>query len=57
LLKTCAGLARGKILRHVLEHSTLHRGQIVGMIRMLGYTPPSIHRMDWYLAGEPIITP
>jgi uncharacterized damage-inducible protein DinB len=44
-------LPRWKILRHVLEHSTLHRGQIVGMIRMLGHTPPGIHRMDFYLAG------
>lgn len=46
-------LPRWKILRHVLEHSTLHRGQIIGMIRMLGRTPPAIHRMDFYLAGEP----
>jgi uncharacterized damage-inducible protein DinB len=46
-------LARWKILRHVLEHSTLHRGQIIGMIRMLGHTPPAIPRMDFYLAGEP----
>jgi uncharacterized damage-inducible protein DinB len=45
-------LPRWKILRHVLEHSTLHRGQIVGMIRTLGHTPPAIHRMDYYLAGE-----
>ena len=45
-------LARWKILRHVLEHSTLHRGQIIGMIRMLGHTPPAIHRMDFYLAGN-----
>jgi uncharacterized damage-inducible protein DinB len=44
---------RCQILRHVLEHSTLHRGQIVGMIRMLGHTPPAIHRMDFYQAGEP----
>lgn len=44
-------LARWKILRHVLEHSTLHRGQIIGMIRTLGHTPPGIHRMDFYLAG------
>ena len=44
-------LARWKILRHVLEHSTLHRGQIVGMIRMLRRTPPAIHRMDFELAG------
>lgn len=46
-------LARWKILRHLLEHSTLHRGQIIGMIRMLGHTPPAIHQMDFCLAGEP----
>jgi len=45
-------LPRWTILRHVLEHSTFHRGQIVGMIRMLGHTPPGIHRMDYYLAGK-----
>jgi uncharacterized damage-inducible protein DinB len=32
---------RWRILRHVLEHSTLHRGQVVGMIRMLGHQPPA----------------
>ena len=37
-----------KILRHVLEHSIFHRGQIVGMIRTLGHTPPGTHRMDYY---------
>ncbi len=46
-------VARWRILRHVLEHSTLHRGQIVGMIRILGHAPPAIHRMDFYQAGEP----
>ncbi len=46
---------RWKILRHVLEHSTLHRGQIVGMIRMLGRTPPAVSPMDFYLAGEPAV--
>ena len=45
---------RWKILRHVLEHSTLHRGQIIGMIRMLGHQPPANSPMDYYLAGEPI---
>ena len=43
---------RWKILRHVLEHSALHRGQVVGMIRMLGYPPPATSPMDYYLAGE-----
>ncbi len=47
---------RWKILRHVLEHSTLHRGQIVGMIRMLGHQPPANSPMDYYLAGEPVVS-
>lgn len=46
---------RWKILRHVLEHSTLHRGQVVGMIRMLGHQPPPNSPMDFYLAGEPAV--
>jgi uncharacterized damage-inducible protein DinB len=44
---------RWKILRHVLEHSQMHRGQVVGMIRMLGHQPPPNSPMDYYLAGEP----
>jgi uncharacterized damage-inducible protein DinB len=28
-------------LLHVVNHSTLHRGQVVGMIRQLGDTPPA----------------
>jgi uncharacterized damage-inducible protein DinB len=44
---------RWKILRHVLEHSTMHRGQVMGMIRMLGHQPPAGSPMDFYLAGEP----
>ena len=43
--------SRWKILRHVLEHSTLHRGQVVGMIRMLGHQPPANSPMDYYFAG------
>jgi uncharacterized damage-inducible protein DinB len=27
-------------LRHVVNHATLHRGQVVGMIRQLGVAPP-----------------
>lgn len=41
---------RWKILRHMLEHSNFHRGQIVGMIRTLGHCPPAINRMDYLLA-------
>jgi len=42
-------LERWKILRHVLDHSTFHRGQMVGMIRNLGKVPPAINRMDYWL--------
>ena len=28
-------------MQHVVNHATLHRGQVVGMIRQLGITPPS----------------
>jgi uncharacterized damage-inducible protein DinB len=47
---------RWKILRHVLEHSTMHRGQVVGMIRMLGHAPPATSPMDYYLAGDPAVS-
>ena len=42
---------RWKILRHVLDHSQFHRGQVVGMIRSLGHTPPATNRGDYWLAG------
>lgn len=28
-------------MQHVVNHATLHRGQVVGMIRQLGLTPPA----------------
>jgi uncharacterized damage-inducible protein DinB len=28
-------------MRHIANHATLHRGQVVGMIRQLGVEPPS----------------
>ena len=28
-------------MQHVVNHATLHRGQVVGMIRQLGIDPPS----------------
>ena len=46
-------LPRWKILRHVLDHSQFHRGQVVAMIRALGHCPPAINRMDYWLANEP----
>lgn len=40
-----------QLLRHVLDHSQFHRGQVIAMIRSLGHTPPAINRGDFWLAG------
>jgi uncharacterized damage-inducible protein DinB len=34
-------LPLGKLMRHVVNHSTYHRGQLAMMLRQLGQTPPS----------------
>jgi len=34
-------VSRWKILMHSVNHSTLHRGQVVGMLRALGKQPPN----------------
>jgi len=34
-------IPRWKILLHVVNHGTLHRGQVMGMLRQLGKQPPS----------------
>jgi uncharacterized damage-inducible protein DinB len=38
-------------MQHVANHSTLHRGQVVGMIRQLGIAPPSTDLL-FYLRRE-----
>ena len=38
-------------MQHVVNHATLHRGQVVGMIRQLGIAPPSTD-MFFYLRRE-----
>jgi uncharacterized damage-inducible protein DinB len=40
---------RWQILRHCVNHSTLHRGQVVGMLRMMGKQPPNVDLMTYYL--------
>lgn len=35
-------LAPWKIVLHVVNHSTHHRGQVAGFLRALGQTPPSV---------------
>ena len=38
-------------MQHVVNHATMHRGQIVGMIRQLGFDPPSTDLL-FYLRRE-----
>ena len=37
-----------QIVMHVVNHGTLHRGQIVGMLRQLGVKPPSTDIVFYY---------
>jgi uncharacterized damage-inducible protein DinB len=37
-------------LQHVINHATLHRGQVVGMIRQLGVTPPATDLLFYLMA-------
>jgi uncharacterized damage-inducible protein DinB len=39
-------------MQHVVNHATLHRGQVVGMIRQLGITPPATDLL-FYLMSRP----
>jgi len=34
-------LPLGKLIRHVVNHSTYHRGQLATLLRQAGHTPPS----------------
>jgi uncharacterized damage-inducible protein DinB len=43
-----AGLPAWQIVMHVVNHATLHRGQIVGMLRQLGVTPPATDIVFYY---------
>lgn len=37
----------GDLARHVVNHATYHRGQLVTMLRQLGKTPPSTDYVRW----------
>ncbi len=43
-----AGLPAWQIVMHVVNHGTLHRGQIVGMLRQLGAKPPVTDIVFYY---------
>jgi uncharacterized damage-inducible protein DinB len=42
---------RWEILRHNVNHATLHRGQVVGMLRQLGKQPPNVDIMTYYMSA------
>ena len=42
-------LQRWKVLMHVVNHSTLHRGQVMAMFRQLGKQPPATDLLFYYL--------
>lgn len=39
-------------MQHVVNHATLHRGQVVGMIRQLGLQPPAVDLLYYLIAGK-----
>lgn len=41
------------MLRHVVNHSSYHRGQVVTMLRQLGATAVSTDLIRWYREGRP----
>jgi uncharacterized damage-inducible protein DinB len=42
--------ARWELVRHFVNHSSVHGGQVVGMIRSLGKRPPNIDLMTYLLS-------
>lgn len=39
-------------MQHVVNHATLHRGQVVGMIRQLGLQPPAVDLLYYLIAPK-----
>ena len=37
-----------QIVLHVVNHATLHRGQVMGVLRQMGITPPNTYLMNFY---------
>lgn len=46
---------RWQIVRHFVNHATLHRGQIVGMIRALNKKPPCVDYMEYQLRSRNLL--
>ncbi len=46
---------RWQIVRHFVNHATLHRGQVVGMIRALGKKPPCVDYLEYQLRSRNLL--
>jgi len=42
-------LTRWQLIRHIVNHSSLHRGQAVSMIRAIGHRPPNVDIIGYYI--------
>jgi uncharacterized damage-inducible protein DinB len=42
-------VSRWKIILHSVNHSTLHRGQVMSMLRTLGHRPPNTDIFSFYM--------
>jgi uncharacterized damage-inducible protein DinB len=40
-----------QVVLHLVNHGTLHRGQVMGMIRQLGLEPPGTDLMHFYMTA------
>jgi len=38
-----------QIILHAVNHGTLHRGQVMGMLRQMGIAPPHTDMMNFFL--------
>ena len=45
-------LSRAEIITHAVNHSTLHRGQIVSMLRALGVKRPNTDMFSYYMVRQ-----
>ena len=48
-----AELESAQMLRHVVNHSTYHRGQVTTILRQLGVPPPSTDLIAYYRDAAP----
>jgi len=41
-----------QVLLHLVNHSTYHRGQVVSLLRQMGYPPPGTDLSAWFLENS-----